>query len=133
MKARAPKKKTGPPATPVPARDINAKFKSRIPVILEDISRSLMVIEPAVQDVTVPLREFLDYLDFEITKTSLDIKKKEWESVVDINQVNADKAWLAQLQELRKDFDVQTMTSSVNFIRTMVKRVQDTFNMRAAC
>ena len=117
----------------MPARDINAKFKSRIPVILEDISKSLMVIEPAVQDVTVPLREFLDYLDFEITKTSLDIKKKEWESVVDINQINADKAWLAQLQQLRKDFDIETMTSSVNFIRTMIQRVQDTFNMRAAC
>ena len=79
MKVRAPKKKTTGPPAPVPARDINAKFKSRIPVILEEVSKSLMVIEPAVQDVTVPLREFLDYLDFEITKTSLDIKKKEWE------------------------------------------------------
>jgi hypothetical protein len=132
MKARAARKKTDPPA-PVPARDINAKFKSRIPVILEEVSKSLMVIEPAVQDVTVPLREFLDYLDFEITKISLDIKKKEWESVVDVNQINADKDWLAKLQALRRDFDVETMTSSVNFIRTMIQRVQDTFNMRPAC
>ncbi|MEH2517382.1 hypothetical protein V1279_002955 [Bradyrhizobium sp. AZCC 1610] len=122
--------KTDPPA-PV-SRPINAKFQSRIPAILEEICKSLMVIEPAVQDVTIPLREFVDYLDFEIAKVSLDIKKKEWESVVDINEINADKAWLAQMQQLRKDFDVEAMTSSVTFIRTMTKRVRDMFDMRVA-
>jgi hypothetical protein len=113
-------------------REINAKFKSRIPHILEDISKSLVVIEPTVQDMTVPLREFLDYLDFEITKLKLDIEKNEWQSVVDVNKLNADKAWLSKLEQLRKDFDVETMTSSVTFIRSMIKRVQDTFNMRVA-
>jgi hypothetical protein len=130
MKLRGAKKADPPP---IVSREINAKFKNRIPVILEDIARSLMVIEPAVKDVTVPLREFVDYLDFEIAKVSLEIKRLEWESVVDANKVAADKAWLTQLQQLRKDFDVETMVSSVKFIRTMIERVQATFNMRPAC
>jgi hypothetical protein len=124
-------KKQDPPG-PITFREINAKFKSRIPIILEDISRCLMVIEPAVQDVTVPLREFLDYLDFEISKVKLQIDRDTWQSIVDVNKTNADKVWLAHLEQLRNDFDVEKMTSSVNFIRSMIDRVQDTFNMRVA-
>ena len=57
-------------------REINAKFGSRLPIILEEISQSLMVIEPAVNDVAVPLREFLDYLNFEIDKVKLEIDRE---------------------------------------------------------
>jgi hypothetical protein len=126
-----PTKKQDPPDL-IAFREINAKFKSRIPIILEDISKCLMVIEPAVQDVAVPLREFLDYLEFEMAKVTLQIEKDSWQSVVDINKSNSDKAWLAHLVQLHSDFDVAKMTSSVNFIRDMMKRVRETFDMRAA-
>ena len=111
------------------AREINAKFGSRLPKILEEISQSLMVIEPAVNDVVVPLREFVDFLDFEIEKTKLQIQKDAWKSIVDINKAADDDAWLEHLEQLRKDFDVEKMTSSVNFIRTMVTRVKETFQL----
>jgi hypothetical protein len=111
-------------------REINAKFGSRLPIILEEISQSLMVIEPAVNDVAVPLREFLDYLNFEIDKVKLEIDRETWKSVSDIAKLNADKAWLSELEKLRKDFDVETMTSSINFIRTMVTRVKETFQLK---
>lgn len=124
-------KKHDPPE-PVMLREINAKFRARIPVILEDISGCLMVIEPAVQDVTVPLREFLDYLEFEISKVSLQIEKDAWKPIVDLNKAAEDDAWLEHLQQLRKDFDVEKMTSSVNFIQDMLRRVRNTFDMRTA-
>src|ERR1700721_520228 len=104
--------------------EINHRFQARLPHILDEISTSLMVIEPAVNDVTVPLREFLDYLDFEISKTRHTIDKDAWESIVDVNKAARDKAWLLKLEQLRKDFDVDAMTSSVNFIRSMLTRVQ---------
>jgi hypothetical protein len=110
-------------------RNINAKFESRLPDILESISTSLMVIEPVVQDVTVSLREFLDYLEFEIQKVKLQIASDEWESVVDVRKVADAKAWLDELNKLRMDFNIERMTSSVNFIRSMVDRVKTTFNM----
>lgn len=112
--------------------EVNAKFKSRLPEIIEEICRGLLVIEPAVQDITVPLKEFQDYLGFEIAKIRLELAKAEWESVVDKNKVLADKAWLLCLEQLQQDFDVQKMTSSVTFIRSMVKRLQDTFDVRPA-
>ena len=111
-------------------REINAKFGSRLPKILEEISQSLMVIEPAVNDVAVPLREFVDFLDFEIEKTKLQIQKDAWKSIVDLNKAAEDDAWLEHLEQLRKDFDVEKMTSSVNFIRTMVTRVKETFRLK---
>jgi len=113
-----------------PDREINAKFGSRLPKILEEISQSLMVIEPAVNDVAVPLREFVDFLDFEIEKTKLQIQKDAWKSIVDLNKAAEDDAWLEHLEQLRKDFDVEKMTSSVNFIRTMVTRVKETFQLK---
>jgi hypothetical protein len=111
-------------------REINAKFASRLPNILDEISESLMVIEPAVNDVAVPLQEFVDFLDFEIEKTKLQIQKDAWKSIVDLNKAAEDDIWLEHLEQLRKDFDVEKMTSSVNFIRTMVDRVKQTFQLR---
>jgi hypothetical protein len=112
------------------AREINAKFQSRLPKIIEEISESLMVIEPVVNDVAVPLHEFIDFLNFEIDKTKLDIARDSWEAVVDVNKMNEARSWLAQLEQLRADFNVETMRSSVNFIRAMVARVTETFQLR---
>ncbi|MHC2552439.1 hypothetical protein [Bradyrhizobium elkanii] len=124
--------KTAPPP-PTPPPSINAKFQSRLPQIIEEICKGLAVIEPAVQDVAIPLREFQDYLTFEISKVKLELERAAWDSKVDPNKVAADKAWLAKMEQLQKDFDVVRMTSSVTFIRTAVARMQDTFDMRVAC
>ncbi|GAB9152531.1 hypothetical protein [Bradyrhizobium diazoefficiens] len=128
--SKTAQKTASPPPTPPPS--LNAKFKSRLPQIIEEICKGLAVIEPAVQDVSVPLREFHDYLTFEIAKLKLELERAAWDSKVDQSKVAADKAWLAKMEQLQKDFDVERMTSSITFIRSMVVRVQDTFDMRVA-
>jgi hypothetical protein len=110
-----------------PALPINAKFQRRLPDIVNEISEQLMVIEPAIKELSVPLREFLDYLDFEISKLELDIKQKRWEAVVDVEEIKSEEAWLAKLQALRSDFNIDVMTSPAATVRSMLDRVRQTF------
>ena len=112
--------------TPV-QRNINPQFQSRLPKILEEICSRLMVIEPAINELAVQLTEFREYLDFEISKTSLEISREEWKDCCDRQKLESDKKWLVKLTALRKDFDVDLMTSPVTLIRSMVKRVEETF------
>ncbi|UPT95475.1 hypothetical protein J4G48_0040690 [Bradyrhizobium barranii subsp. apii] len=110
-----------------PALPINAKFQRRLPDIVNEISQQLMVIEPAIRELSVPLREFLDYLDFEISKLELDIKQKRWEAVVDVEEIKSEEAWLAKLKALRSDFNIDVMTSPAATVRSMLDRVRQTF------
>jgi hypothetical protein len=111
------------------ARPINPMFKDRLPGIMSDICQSLMVIEPAVDRVTVQLREFLDYVEFEIQKTDLEIKQMEWQDKVDMTQVKQSKAWLERLKQLKADFNVDVMTSPPKTIRAMLSRVEMMFEV----
>jgi hypothetical protein len=110
-------------------RQINAKFQSRLKGILEEISQSLLVIEPAVVDVSVPLREFIDYLEFEITKVQLEISRQKWQSVVDVQKVATDEAWLSRLVDLRNEFDLEKMLASIATIRSTVAKIEATFQV----
>jgi hypothetical protein len=112
-----------------PARTVNAKFQSRLKGMLEEISQAVLTLDPVITDVTVPLREFVDYLEFEIGKTQLDISRQKWEPVVDVQKVSADEAWLKRLVDLRNEFDVEKMTESINLLRSMVEKVQQTFEV----
>jgi hypothetical protein len=108
-------------------RDINPQFQSRLPKILEEICSGLIVIEPAMTEVATQLKEFREYLDFEIAKTKLDISQEEWKAQCNPKKLEADKRWLAKLSALRKDFDVDVMTSPITIIRSMVDRVEEMF------
>jgi hypothetical protein len=110
-------------------RDINPHFQSRLPKILEEICSGLLVIEPAVNEVAVQLKEFREYLDFEITKTRLEISQEEWKDRCNRKRLEADKSWLAKLTALRKDFDVDLMISPITMIRSMVDRVEEMFGL----
>lgn len=110
-------------------RPINPKFKDRLPGIMSDICQSLMVIEPAVDKLAVQLREFLDYLDFEIQKTALEVQRLRWEPQVDLPAVREAEEWLKQLSQLEDDFDVDVMTSPPQTIRAMIKRVEKLFEV----
>ena len=96
---------------------------------MTEISDALLVIEPAIEKVNVQLREFLDYLDFEIRKTDLEIREMKWESKVDIGTVKQAEAWLQQLQQLKTDFNVAMMTSPPATIRAMTERVTKMFGV----
>jgi hypothetical protein len=111
------------------ARPINAKFKDRLPVIMTEICDSLLVIEPAIERVKVQLREFLDYLDFEIQKTALEVQRLRWEPQVDVPAVSEAEAWLKQLAQLEEDFKIDVMTSPPETIRAMLTRVQKMFEV----
>ncbi|MBJ7403390.1 MAG: hypothetical protein JHD07_08870 [Bradyrhizobium sp.] len=108
-------------------REINPKFRSRLPHILEDVCQQLLVIEPAMTELKVALGEFLDYLDFEIEKTAFAIDKAKQGGAA--SQTSSDEAWLARLESLRKEFDADKMVSPVKLIRKMVSTVEDVFDM----
>jgi hypothetical protein len=114
---------------PIPPPEINAKFKDRLPIIMSEICDQLLVIEPAVSRLTVQLREFLDYLDFEITKVDLSIKQMQWESKADPGQLKATEEWLQTLRDLKTDFQIDVMTSPPETLRSMVDRIQKTFGV----
>src|SRR5690242_18279382 len=124
------KRDSAPQAVPntVP-RPINPKFKSRLPGIMTEISDKLLVIEPAIEQVNEQLREFLDYLDFEIRKVELEIRDLSWRERVDTAAIKDAESWLKQLQKLKADFNVDVMTSPPRTIREMVDRVQKLFEV----
>ena len=124
------KRSSAPRAVPktVP-RPINPKFKSRLPGIMTEISDKLLVIEPAIEQVNEQLREFLDYLDFEIRKVELEIRDLSWRERVDTAAIKDAESWLKQLQKLKADFNVDVMTSPPRTIREMVDRVQKLFEV----
>jgi hypothetical protein len=128
MKASAKKIEQAPEHKP--PREINAKFKSRLPILVEELCQSLLVLEPVIDQMTVPLKEFLDHLDFEIQRIDLDIKTKRWESVVDVEAIKADEAWLQQLRQLRADFNIEAMTAPLALTDKMISKVRDMFGMR---
>ncbi|SDK45125.1 hypothetical protein [Bradyrhizobium ottawaense] len=120
-------------AQPVPKEPppppINAKFADRLPLIMNEICDQLLVIEPAITRLSVQLREFLDFLDFEIKKADLEIKRMKWEEKVDLTTVRQAEAWLQKLRQLKTDFNVDVMTSPPETIRAMVDRIQKTFGI----
>ncbi|WP_024512457.1 hypothetical protein [Bradyrhizobium sp. ARR65] len=107
---------------------ISPRFKSKLPRIMNEICNGLLVIEPAIKEMAVPLRDLLDFLDFEIQKVEVQI------SHAPLNRADARKlpqlnAWLSELTSLRKDFDVALVVSPIQFVREMVKRVDQTFGV----
>ncbi len=59
---------------PAPSRPINAKFNDRIPDIVNSIWGSWIAIKPHIEQATVSAKELADFLDYEISKTELEIK-----------------------------------------------------------
>jgi len=117
----------GPKPTPPP--EINAKFRDRLPAIMTEICDQLLVIEPAITRLSVQLREFLDYLDFEIKKVDLDIQRMKWEAKVDLTKMREAEAWLQEMQQLKTDFKIDVMTSPPDTIRAMLDRVSKMFRI----
>ena len=122
------RKATAPPAVPKP-RAINPRFKDRLPAIMTEICDGLVVIEPVIDRINVQLREFLDYLDFEIKKVDLDIQRMKWEAKVDLAKMREAEAWLQEMQQLKTDFKIDMMTSPPDTIRAMLDRVSKMFRI----
>jgi hypothetical protein len=115
------KRKVGPQPVPKKTRPINPRFKSRLPGIMTEICDKLLVIEPASDQMNEQLREFLDYLDFEIRKVKLEVKAMKWEDKVDLVALREAEDWLQQLQQLKTEFNVDVMSSPPRTIRAMVR------------
>lgn len=99
--------------------------------MLEEICTQMLIIEPAMDKVAIPLREFIDFLDFEIEKVTLAINQEKWESVVNVQKVANDEAWLKRLTELRKNLDIYELTASVQRIDGLVEAIEATFNVES--
>jgi hypothetical protein len=81
-------------------REINPRFRERLPILIEKSWSIFIKIEPDIRDLTVHLKEFQEYLDFEIEKVKLEISKEEWKDQADRAKLQADKEWLAKRQAL---------------------------------
>jgi hypothetical protein len=106
---------------------INAKFKDRLPDIMNEIWRSMLVIEPEIDKMLVPINEFLDHLEYEIRKAELEVAQLEWKNRVSPTELNAAKDWLSNLKKLEDDFQVDRIVATVPFTRDLLKRVQQSF------
>lgn len=122
MKAQIVKMPT--PARPKPL-NINAKFRERLPYIIEDMCGEVMAIEPIVGRLQTHLSEFLDYLDFEIKKLELDIDKMNWESKVDLNERKEAEDWLQKLKQLKADFNLEVLAPSPSALRNTILRISE--------
>ncbi len=118
-----------PPEPAVRKQPLNARFQARLPGIIEDIAQQMLVIEPAMEKVAIPIREFIDFLDFEIEKMQLSIEQQRWQSTVDVKSIAADEAWLKQLTDLRKDLDIYDLTVSVPRIDILIANINKTFTV----
>jgi hypothetical protein len=97
--------------------------------MLDEICTQMLIIEPAMDKVAIPLREFIDFIDFEIEKTTLSINQEKWESIVNVQKVASDEAWLKRLTDLRRDLDIYDLTSSVPRIAKLVGDIEQTFDV----
>lgn len=107
--------------------EINARLHDRLPTILEAICSSKFSIEPHLKEASIAVGEFLDYLDFEIEKVTLNIEKFTWASIVDVNAVTIEKAWLAKLKQLRSEFDAKGVVSSQVYLDSLTVQIRETF------
>ncbi|WLB04143.1 hypothetical protein [Bradyrhizobium elkanii] len=89
----------------------------------------MLIIEPAMDKVAIPIKEFIDFLDFEIEKVTLSINQEKWESIVNVQKVANDEAWLKRLTELRNGLDIYDLTASVPRIDALVAAIEKTFDV----
>jgi hypothetical protein len=108
-------------------REINPRFRERLPILIEKSWSIFIKIEPDIRDLTVHLKEFQEYLDFEIEKVKLEISKEEWKDQADRAKLQADKEWLAKLQALRVDFNIDVITAPTTLIKHLFKRTREMF------
>ncbi|MCW2077904.1 UNVERIFIED_ORG: uncharacterized protein YjaG (DUF416 family) [Bradyrhizobium japonicum] len=123
------KKQTRTVEPAVRPQPINARFQSRLQGILEDICQQMLIIEPAMDKVAIPIKEFIDFVDFEIEKVTLSINQEKWESIVNVQKVANDEAWLKRLTELRNGLDIYDLTASVPRIDGLVAAIERTFDV----
>ena len=119
--------RTAEPA--VRPQPINARFQSRLHGMLEEICQQMLIIEPAMDKVAIPIKEFIDFLDFEIEKVTLSINQEKWESIVNVQKVANDEAWLKRLTELRNGLDIYDLMASVPRIDALVAAIEKTFDV----
>ncbi|GAA0005242.1 hypothetical protein BDS110ZK4_28240 [Bradyrhizobium diazoefficiens] len=123
------KKQTRTVEPAVRPQPINARFQSRLHGMLEEICQQMLIIEPAMDKVAIPIKEFIDFLDFEIEKVTLSINQEKWESIVNVQKVANDEAWLKRLTELRNGLDIYDLTASVPRIDALVAAIEKTFDV----
>ncbi|MEY9178432.1 uncharacterized protein YjaG (DUF416 family) [Bradyrhizobium elkanii] len=123
------KKQTRTVELAVRPQPINARFQSRLHGMLEEICQQMLIIEPAMDKVAIPIKEFIDFLDFEIEKVTLSINQEKWESIVNVQKVANDEAWLKRLTELRNGLDIYDLTASVPRIDALVAGIERTFDV----
>lgn len=108
-------------------REINPRFRDRLPRLMRRVCDILVKIEPEIQDLAVHLKELQEYLDFEIEKIRLEIQKEAWKDRADRAKLEADSEWLAKLEALRADFDIDAMTAPATLIRSLFARTKEMF------
>ncbi|WFU52211.1 hypothetical protein QA639_21120 [Bradyrhizobium pachyrhizi] len=89
----------------------------------------MLIIEPAMDEVAIPIKEFIDFLDFEIEKATLSVNQEKWESIANMTKIANDEAWLKRLTDLRRNLDIYDLTVSVPRITRLVGQIEKTFDV----
>jgi hypothetical protein len=118
--------KSSVPSAGTNRREINAKFKQRLPHIFEGLSQTILKVEPHLLEAQTHVSEFRDFLEFEIMKMELQIRRDEWESRIDVTKATADMQWLADLKALLRGAnpdDVIESTEMLNELLSVAKEL----------
>lgn len=106
---------------------INAHFESRMPMIIEALSKALVVSRPALNEARIHIEEIHDHLDFEIKKAELEVERSEWAARSQPDKANQDRRWLAKLKAIKERFATEGVWQSVEFLENLKDELQQTF------
>ena len=83
---------------------------------------------PHLKAAKVSVDELLGYLDFEIDKIDLEVKRHEWQSRTNAEELKVAREWLGKLKALREEFASEKLMASTDYIDALTQRLQETFH-----
>jgi hypothetical protein len=107
--------------------DINPRFRDRLDPITDDLANKLLHLKPLLTEAAVTLGEVRDFIAFEVQKVKLRMAEHDWQDIVDVQVVAADKKWLKTLETILEEFTVERLMASHTAIDELFNRLDDTF------
>jgi hypothetical protein len=107
-------------------KSINPYFGSKLPEILEEISKTIIATESHLDKVKIRVQELHDFLQFEITKARVEITKNCLADQTDPEKLSDDEEWLKRLEYIVSEFEAGHTLSSVNFLQALQKELRET-------
>lgn len=102
------------PETRVPG--IHPRFYSSIPDLIESAQKTRNILEPVIAGATSLVAEVRVYLQYEIDRVVVAIKKAEWEERSDVTAAKSHLEDLKAFERLIEQFDMQAQYAALGLI-----------------